>query len=75
MKTFVKLTPTKTVAGVLAAFNKAITDLRTVENQQRAEADRQLEVANDAQMKADAAEREANKASAIGTKLEELLNG
>lgn len=64
----------KTVAGVLAAFNRTLEDLKQVEVENEAEATRQAQVALEAQEAHNAAIAEAAKAREVAEKLTNLVS-
>lgn len=66
--------PKKTVASVMASFHQTIADLTEVEQDQEAEADRQIEVARIANTAASAALVERDAAVGVRKKLEALIN-
>lgn len=63
----------KTVDGVLAAFNKTIDELKAVEQAERAEAERQEDIAATALQAKAAAEAEANRATKAVTRFSKLV--
>lgn len=64
----------KTVAGVLAAFNRTLEDLKTVEQQNEAEAARQAQIVLAANAAHDAAIKEAALAREVAGKLTNLVS-
>lgn len=64
----------KTVAGVLAAFNRTLDELKEVEVANEAEATRQAQIALEAQEAHNAAIQEAAKAREVADKLTNLLS-
>lgn len=64
----------KTVAGVLAAFNKTLDDLKTVEVENEAEAARQAQIVLEANAAHDAAIKEAASAREVAEKLTNLVS-
>jgi hypothetical protein len=63
----------KTVDGVLAAFRKTISDLTTVETEQKAEADRQDAIAMEALQRSAESRAEADRAIRVREKLTEAI--
>lgn len=64
----------KTVAGVLAAFNKTLEDLKQVERMNEAEATRQAQIVLEANAAHDAAIKEAALAREVAGKLTNLVS-
>lgn len=64
----------KTVAGVLAAFNKTLEELKTVERINEAEATRQAQIVLEANAAHDAAIKEAALAREVAGKLANLVS-
>lgn len=64
----------KTVAGVLAAFNRTLDDLKQVEAENQAEATRQAQIVLEANAAHDAAIAEASKAREVAEKLTNLVS-
>lgn len=65
--------PRTTVAGVLAAFNQALDDLKVVEQNNEAEAARAAQDILDAQARHDAAIAEAAMARDVAAKLSDVI--
>lgn len=68
---FTKSLPT--VSGVMAAFRKTITELETVVNEQGVEANRQAEIAAQAQAASAAASAESAEALKVKAKMEAIF--
>lgn len=64
----------KTVAGVLAAFNKTLEDLNQVATENEAEATRQAQIVLEANAAHDAAIKEAALARDVAVKLTNLVS-
>lgn len=66
--------PKKTVASVMAVFQKTIDELDAVRQENLTEAGRQRQIADDASAAAAAARLEADKAAAVAVKLKAIID-
>jgi hypothetical protein len=70
---FAKMFAKKTVASVVAGFQRAVDDLRTIAAQQTADAGRLSDEARDKRVQAALADAEATKADDIADRIEKLI--
>lgn len=64
----------RTTADVMSVFHKTLADLKRVKDQHNAEAEKQRQIAAEAQAAALEAATEAEKAHNVAAKLETLVN-